>query len=101
LSKHLVYVSAEAEADIDSIAEYTKNTWGWRQTDQYLANLEDGFELLALNPFIGRRCDSIRLGLRRFEVGSHIVFYDSDVDGIRIIRVLHERMLPAKPRFEA
>jgi toxin ParE1/3/4 len=100
LSRRVVHISVEAEADIDSIAEYTKNTWGWRQTEQYLAKLEDGFELLAMNPLIGRPCDSVRNGLRRFEVGSHVVFYDSGTDCILIVRLLHRRMLPDLSRFE-
>jgi toxin ParE1/3/4 len=90
-----VRVSAEAESDIDQIAAYTTATWGWRQTDKYLAKLEECFELLAGNPSVGRTCDSIRIGLRRFEIGSHVVFYFPDKVEILIVRVLHDRMLPA------
>ena len=57
-----VQVSIRAEADIDSIAEYTTNTWGPIQADAYLAKLEDGFRLLARNPRIGRSCSSITTG---------------------------------------
>ncbi len=87
-------LSAEAEVDIDQIAAYTTSTWGWRQTDQYLAKLEDGFDLLARNPSIGRSCNSLRAGLRRFEIGSHVVFYLPEADGVLVVRVLHQRMLP-------
>ena len=45
-----VDVSFEAEEDIDQITAYTTRTWGWRQTNHYLAKLEDGFNLLAQNP---------------------------------------------------
>lgn len=89
-------ISVEAEADLDFIAAYTTSTWGWRQTDQYLAKLEDGFELIAQNPSIGRSCDAIRAGLRRFEIGKHVVFYLTEPDGVLIVRVLHQRMLPGK-----
>lgn len=34
---HAIHISAEAQADIDEIAEYTTSQWGWRQTDTYLA----------------------------------------------------------------
>jgi len=37
--------SIEAEEDIDEITDYTQDL-GWRQTDQYLAKLEDCFGLL-------------------------------------------------------
>ena len=92
-------VSVEAEQDIDLIAAYTTSTWGWRQTDQYLAKLEDGFELLAQNPFIGRVCDSIRPGLHRFEIGKHVVFYLQEPGGVLIVRVLHQQMVPVKQHF--
>ena len=89
-----VRISGEAEADIDRIADYTTSTWGWRQTNQYLAKLEDGFDLLAQTPTIGRSCDSIRAGLRRFEIGRHVVFYLPESDGVLVVRVLHQQMLP-------
>ena len=91
-----VRISGEAETDIDRIADYTTSTWGWRQTNQYLAKLEDGFDLLAQNPSIGRTCDSIRAGLRRFEIGRHVVFYLPESDGVLVVRVLHQQMLPNK-----
>jgi plasmid stabilization system protein ParE len=36
----VVRVSTQAEADIDSIAEYTKDTWGEIQADSYLMKLK-------------------------------------------------------------
>jgi toxin ParE1/3/4 len=87
-------ISVEAEEDVDRIAAHTTDTWGWRQTDQYLAKLEDGFNLFAENPSIGRACESIRPGLLRFEIGRHVVFYLPEPGGILVARVLHERMLP-------
>jgi toxin ParE1/3/4 len=89
-----VHLSFEAENDIDQIAAYTTATWGWRQTDKYLAKLEDCFELLARNPSIGRPCDSIRPGILRFEIAKHVVFYLAEPMGVLVVRVLHEQMLP-------
>lgn len=89
-------ISVEAEADLDSIAAYTTSTWGWRQTNQYLAKLEDGFDIIAQNPSIGRSCDAIRAGLRRFEIGEHVVFYLTEPDGVLVVRVLHQRIMPGK-----
>jgi plasmid stabilization system protein ParE len=40
-------VSAEAQADIDLIVDYTTDTWSCQQTDRYLGQLEDSFQLLA------------------------------------------------------
>jgi toxin ParE1/3/4 len=50
---------------------------------------------------MGRACDSVSLGLRRFEHGKHVVFYRIVAGGILIVRVLHQRMLPAPSRFDA
>jgi toxin ParE1/3/4 len=93
-------VSIDAEEDIDQISAYTTRTWGWRQASRYLAKLEDGCNLLVQNPSIGRTCDSIRPGLRRFEIGKHVVFYILIPDGIQIARILHQQMIPAKAHFE-
>ena len=93
-------VSVEAEEDIDQITAYTTRTWGWRQTIHYLAKLEDGFNLLAQNPSIGRSCDSIRPGLRRFEIAKHVVFFILEPNDIQIVRILHQQMIPVKSHFE-
>jgi toxin ParE1/3/4 len=93
-------ISAEADADIDLIAAYTARTWGWRQSDRYLGQLEDAFQLLVENPGIGRACDAIGSGLRRHEEGKHVVFYRLKPGGIRIVRILHQQMVPAKSHFE-
>lgn len=91
-----IRISSEAERDIDGIAAHTLGAWGWRQTAEYLAKLEEGIDLLGTNPLIGRKCDEIQADLRRFEIGSHVVFYLAETEGILVVRVLHEHMLPAK-----
>ncbi|KAA6460844.1 type II toxin-antitoxin system RelE/ParE family toxin [Acidobacteria bacterium AB60] len=89
-----IRISVEAHNDIDEIAKYSVHTWGWRQADAYLTRIEECLEQIAANPGIGRSCDQLRAGLRRFEVGRHVLFYAAETDGIFVIRVLHQRMLP-------
>ena len=91
-----VRIAVEAESDIDGIVVYTIHEWRWRQASRYLSRLEDAFDLLARNPSLGCASDSIRAGLRRFEIGSHVVFYLPEPDGMLVVRVLHARMLPDK-----
>ena len=43
---------------------------------------------------LGRTCDHIRHGLRRMERGEHVIFYRESAGGIRVSRILHQRMLP-------
>ena len=94
-------ISAGARRDIDEIATYTKRTWGLQQTDRYLSQLEDGFQLLTQSPSIGRACMEIDPELRRFEVGRHVVFFRLKRDGIRIVRIHQQQMIPLKTHFES
>lgn len=55
---------------------------------------------MAANPGIGRQCEWIKPSLRRFEKGSHVVFFREVPDGILIARILHQRMLPASRFFD-
>lgn len=93
---HNLRVSSEAENDLDLIAEYTIRTWGTNQADEYLARMEDGLNLLARNPAMGRNCDALQPGLHRFELGKHVVFYICEPDGILVVRILHQSMIPDK-----
>lgn len=87
-------LSLRAEADLDEITHYTLRQWGEEQTIRCLDALEVRCRNLAEDSSSGRRCDSIRPGLWRAEQGSHVIFFRRVPDGIRIVRILHQRMLP-------
>lgn len=89
-----------AEYDLRNILRYTMKTWGRVQTKRYSAGLKDCFQLLAHSPLVGRSCESIRPGLRRFEHGKHVVFYVVLADRVLIVRVLHQKMMPTESRFD-
>jgi toxin ParE1/3/4 len=93
-------VSKAAQSDLRAIARYTLRTWGHPQALKYARELDECFQLLAENAGIGRECDAISSGLRRHELGKHVVFYRLKPGGIGIVRVLHQQMIPAKARFE-
>jgi toxin ParE1/3/4 len=88
--------SRRAESDLAGIAGYTLRTWGKVQAARYLGELEDCCRRLADNPALGRICEGIRPGLRRWEHGAHVVFYREQGGGILISRVLHRGMLPER-----
>jgi toxin ParE1/3/4 len=94
-------IKRRAEKDLREIALYTMRTWGRDQTVRYRRKLEESFELLSSNPSLGRHCDSILPGLRRFEVGKHVIFFQYEPHGVAIARILHQKMLPFQSRFEA
>ncbi len=83
-----------------AIARYTLERWGADQAVRYIQGLQSCFKVLAENSGMGRPCDAISSGLRRHEVGKHVVFYRLQPDGIRVVRVLHQQMVPTHTRFE-
>jgi toxin ParE1/3/4 len=88
--------SRRAETDLLSIAAYTLRTWGENHALRYIGDLEACCQMLADNPALGRTCDDVRPGLRRMEIGRHVVFYREDAGGIPVSRILHQRMLPER-----
>ena len=83
-----------------SIAAYTLQTWGEDQTIRYLNELEAFSQTLADNPTLGRKCDYIRAGLRRAEIGKHVLFYRIVESGVFISRIRHQRMIPETGAFD-
>ena len=89
-------LSRRAESDLLNIGAYTLRTLGKAQATRYLNELEACCRSLAANPALGRRCTEIRRGLRRFEIGRHVLFYRKERSGILILRILHQSMLPVR-----
>jgi toxin ParE1/3/4 len=92
----IVRYAKRAEADLIGIASFTARTWGAAQVDAYLTMLEECCGSLGVNPLLGRACDEVRPGLRRMEVGRHVVFYRVRTKSILVVRVLHRAMLPGQ-----
>ena len=88
--------SGRAKSDLLKIGKDTQDEWGDAQADKYLSDLEACCQKLAGNPNIGRSCDEVRAGLLGKRQGRHIVFYRITPYGVRIVRVLHERMDAAR-----
>ena len=89
-------LSAAADRDLEGIYIYSYREFGEAKADAYLRSLEECFERLAAFPGIGRPIDHIRPGYFRFPHASHTVFFVKIADGIRVVRVLHQRMDPER-----
>jgi toxin ParE1/3/4 len=94
-----VTFSRLARTDLQSIDEYTESTWGGLQADRYLHDLRTFCSTLAQMPELGRRWNSKQSGLRQMEHGKHVIFYRRNSDGILILRILHQSMLPERQFF--
>ena len=79
--------------DISAIWEYTADRWSENQADIYYKMLIMSFEKITTMPTVyGHRYDEIDNKLYGYKAGRHIIFYRILLDGIIIIRVLHESM---------
>ena len=86
-------LTQEAKEDLKKIARFTEKQWGREQRYFYLKQFDDAFYLLAENPTLGKACDFIITGYRKFPQGSHIIFYRQATENrIIITRILHKNM---------
>jgi len=86
------YVLRErAEVDLADIWSFSAERWSSGQADRYYQDLVAAFVRLAAEPALGRACDDIREGYRRYNVGSHVVFYRLTAGQVDIVRILHAR----------
>ena len=89
-------LTPKAKEDLEEVWLYTLTEWGAPQSNRYIDDLTDAFTFLVKSPESGIACDNIRQGCRRYPVMRHVVYYRETAFGIKIIRVLHERMLPSR-----
>lgn len=83
----------KAKADLRYIALFTEHRWGRKQRNVYLRQFDATFGRLAENPELGKTCDEIRPGYRKFPQASHVIFYQkTNNQPTLIIRILHKSM---------
>jgi len=84
-------LTVAAKTDLRDIALFTQRRWGKEQRNIYLKQFDESFWRLAENPDIGKPCDEIKNGYRKFPQGSHLIFYQQiGSQQIKIIRILHK-----------
>ena len=86
-----VRFSAGALAEYRSIFRESTRLFGEKQAEQYALKIDTALESIAGNPVIGFSRDTLALGLRRFRVGSHHIYYVVDSEEIRVIHIYHQR----------
>jgi toxin ParE1/3/4 len=85
-------LTPKAQADLDDIWEYTAERWSVDQAEKYVRQLAEAMALIAVDPSRGRACDDVREGYRKYSVGAHVLFYQTQRNGVEVIRILHRRM---------
>lgn len=77
-----------AETDIVEIWDYIAND-GFVAADRWVDRLDRQFQVLAMQPMMGRARDELAPGVRSFPFGRYVVFYLPLDGGIDVVRVLH------------
>ena len=86
-------LTREAKEDLRKIARFTEKRWGRDQRFLYIKQFDDVFNLLAKTPSVGKKCEYIKKGYRKFPQSSHIIFYREDENSkVIVIRILHKNM---------
>lgn len=86
--------SEQAEADLEWIWLVSARQYGTSHALRVLQHLNDLFGLLERFPEMGRQHPKLRRGIRYFPVRIYpfVVFFCRQPSGIRIVRLLHDRM---------
>src|SRR5262245_44024571 len=83
-------LSPQARADVDEIAYHTAIQSGSLDAaDRFLESIYQRFLLLDEHPYVGRRRDDLRQGLRAFPAGQYLVLYRIERRDVLIQRVVH------------
>ena len=91
-----VFVSPAAEADLADIYDYSYASWGGTQAAAYGDTLVTRFKWLAVNRPLWRARDDLHPGLYGRYEGKHLIVFRDGGDHLQIVRVLHQRMDPAR-----
>lgn len=89
-------LTPKAKEDLETVWLYSLKQWGTQQTERYIDGLVEAFVLISENPKTGKACENIRTGYRKYSFIRHAIYYRETSYGVKVIRVLHDRMLATK-----
>jgi len=70
-----------AQRDLNEIWNYSAASWSVSQAETYIREIQRVCSMLAEDPRLGRPCEDIRAGYRKFRAGSHFVFTEPSKAG--------------------
>lgn len=86
----------KARQDLDDIWDFTVERWGSAQAERYVVTIVRVCQDLAAGRRFGREAGMVREGYLTYRTGAHVVFFRGVDDEVEIVRILHERMDPAR-----
>jgi len=89
------HYTEEAENDLFEIGVYTWTEWGEEQFLKYMSLLRETCEDIIPRKHRYARPVPKRPELLRWRCERHVIYFRKVKDGIEIVRILHDRMLPS------
>ena len=90
--RYTLRLSRQAERDLESILQYTYETYGERQRQIYADALHEAFETITGTPGLGHRRPDLSARHLAFHVKHHFVVYTVSGPTVNVSRILYERM---------
>lgn len=82
-----------AKSDLKKIALYTNEEWGRNQRNVYIKQFDDTFHMHSGSSLVGKPCDEIKTGYKKFPIDSHIIFCKTGMNSnILVVRILHKKV---------
>jgi toxin ParE1/3/4 len=89
-------ITSAARADFEVIGQDSVDRFGFDAAEAYLSRLTAALGRLQDFPESAPQLPKRDNGVRKLTVGSHVAFYRVEGDIVRILRILHQRMDPAR-----
>ncbi|WP_439544991.1 type II toxin-antitoxin system RelE/ParE family toxin [Sandarakinorhabdus sp.] len=85
-----------ARQDLDALIDAGSERFGFDAAEAYVLRLTAALKRLEAYPESAPMVPDRTDGLRKLTVGSHVALYRVEGDVVRVIRILHQRMDPAR-----
>lgn len=94
MQKNKYKLSNLAQSHLHKVKNYTVENFSELQWHNYKDVLQSGFQMLADNPDLGRKCNEIYPNGLYFPIGKHTVYFTKEDNFILIVAVLGRLQLP-------
>ncbi|MFK7910409.1 MAG: type II toxin-antitoxin system RelE/ParE family toxin [Akkermansiaceae bacterium] len=88
----ILELSDDAKADLQSISQYTLDTWGVEQEELYLKRLYSKLREVQQTPERWRFRKELHPDCQCAPVGRHVIFFCIGRDTLKVARILHQSM---------
>ena len=92
MTQYHLELSPQAESDIETILQYTRQKHGVEQEDSYFEALKAALHTIRDNPHLGHKREDLDPKDRAYKVKKHVIVYAVGTELVSVYRILHGRM---------